>query len=90
MAAPKLTLSQRRALLRLLDDAPFTVPTQFNAQPYEHHVSIGYATRDDHGCYRLTPVGRERAASINPGYRNWEPGGSVVQTKVGVQLELCA
>jgi hypothetical protein len=88
MAAPKLTLSQRRALLRLLDDAPFTVPSRFNALPYEHHVDVGYATKDDHGCFRLTPAGRERAEGINPGYRDWEPGGSVVPAPVGLALDI--
>lgn len=80
--APKLTLSQRRALLRLLDDAPFVVPSTFNAKPYEHAVSVGYATRDHVGQYRLTSAGRERAETVNPGYRDWAPGGSVVEPRL--------
>lgn len=79
MPVPSLTLSQRRALLRLLDDAPFTVPSSFNAKPYEHAVSVGYASRDDVGQYRLTVAGRARAETVNPGYRDWAPGGSVVE-----------
>lgn len=82
MAAPSLTLSQRRALLRLLDDAPFVVPSRQGRQPYDHAVDVGYATRDQHGQYRLTPDGRARAEGVNPRYRDWAPGGTVVEPRL--------
>lgn len=77
MAQPKLTLSQRRALLHLLDYAPFTVESRQTRAAYDHQVDVGYATLSDDG-YRLTDAGRARAESVNPGYRDWKPGGTVV------------
>lgn len=74
---PGLTLSQRRALLRLLDDAQ-TPASPFKALPYEHLVECGYAVRDDAGTYTLTDEGVERATAVNPGYRVWASGETVV------------
>lgn len=88
-----LTLSQRRALLRLLDaDGVGVSPASaFKSLPYEHLVDIGYADRlvlDENGddvtndegigVFTLTSEGRERAESINPGYRDWSAGETVV------------
>jgi hypothetical protein len=87
-----LTLSQRRALLRLLDamDEGISPDSPFRALPYEHLVEVGYATvadsgdgeQDDSGdpirVYTLTDEGLERAESINPGYRDWSSGETVV------------
>jgi hypothetical protein len=88
-AKPGLTLSQRRALLKLLDGAQQPA-TQFKALPYEKFVDVGYADRvilDENGddvtndagigVYTLTPQGRARAESINPGYRVWAAGETV-------------
>lgn len=80
-----LTLSQRRALLRLLDEDGVAPATAFKALPYEHLVGCGYAvaseTEGDEtvAAYVLTDEGRERAESINPGYRVWAQGESVVE-----------
>jgi hypothetical protein len=75
---PGLTLSQRRALLRLLDAEDGIAPaTAFKALPYDHAVECGYATRDEHGVYRLTDAGTVRAESVNPGYRVWASGETV-------------
>lgn len=88
-AKPGLTLSQRRALLKLLDGAQQPA-SQFKALPYEKFVDVGYADRvilDENGddvtndagigIYILTPQGRARAESINPGYRVWAAGETV-------------
>lgn len=80
MAAPKLTLSQRRALLHALDYAPFVVESRQTRSAYDHLVDVGYATLADDG-YRLSDAGRARAVSVNPGYRDWKPGGSVAAPK---------
>lgn len=79
-----LTLSQRRALLRLLDsnDDGVAPASDFKALPYEHLVGVGYAEKheaDDTACgfYTLTSKGTERAQAINPGYRVWSSGESV-------------
>lgn len=78
-----LTLSQRRALLRLLDEESIQPATAFKALPFEHLVEVGYAessqTDDTEGeaSYTLTPKGKERAESINPGYRIWSAGETV-------------
>lgn len=80
-----LTLSQRRALLRLLDEGSIAPTSAFKALPYEHLVGCGYAvaaeTEGDDAlqAYTLTDEGRERAESINPGYRVWAQGESVVE-----------
>jgi hypothetical protein len=80
-----LTLSQRRALLRLLDEAGVAPASAFKALPYEHLVGCGYAVAaetegdDTVAAYTLTDEGRERAESINPGYRVWAQGESVVE-----------
>jgi hypothetical protein len=80
-----LTLSQRRALLRLLDEGSIAPASAFKALPYEHLVGCGYAvaaeTEGDDAlqAYTLTDEGRERAESINPGYRVWAQGESVVE-----------
>lgn len=85
-AKPGLTLSQRRALLRLLDggDDGFTPTTPFKALPYEYATEVGYAVAtpyevEDDGLstYRLTAEGRARAESINPAYRDWSAGETV-------------
>lgn len=81
MAAPKLTLSQRRALLHALDYAPFVVESKQTSAAYDHLVAVGYATLADDG-YRLTSTGKARAESVNPGYREWKPGGSVVAPRL--------
>lgn len=80
MAAPKLTLSQRRALLHALDYAPFVVESRQTRAAYDHLVDVGYASLAPDG-YRLTEAGKARAESVNPGYRDWKPGGSVVGPK---------
>jgi hypothetical protein len=72
-----LTLSQRRALLRLLDEDAIVPATAFKAMPFEHLVEVGYAELDDEGAYRLTAEGVERAETINPGYRVWASGETV-------------
>lgn len=77
-----LTLSQRRALLRLLDERAIRPASGFKALPFEHLVSVGYATAmtdvdDDECLYTLTESGVERAQSINPGYRIWSSGETV-------------
>lgn len=80
-----LTLSQRRALLRLLDEGSIAPATGFKALPFEHLVGCGYAVAaetegdDSVAAYTLTDEGRERAESINPGYRVWAAGESVVE-----------
>lgn len=88
-----LTLSQRRALLRLLDamDEGVSPASAFKSLPYEKLVDVGYADRtildensDDVtndagiGVYTLTDEGLDRAMSINPGYRVWASGETVV------------
>jgi hypothetical protein len=74
---PGLTLSQRRALLRLLDALDGVAPASaFKALPYEHLVECGYAVNTD-GVYTLTDAGTARATSINPGYRVWASGETV-------------
>jgi hypothetical protein len=92
-AKPGLTLSQRRALLRLLDggDDGCQPATPFKALPYEYTVEVGYADRvvlDENGddvtndagvgVYTLTDAGRARAETINPSYRDWSAGETVV------------
>lgn len=72
-----LTLSQRRALLRLLDEDGVAPATAFKALPYEHLVEVGYAVLTD-GTYTLTDEGVERAEAVNPGYRVWSAGETVV------------
>lgn len=84
---PGLTLSQRRALLRLLDaDIDGVSPaTAFKSLPYEHLERVGLAERQVDGegddavtRFVLTDEGHERAVSINPGYRVWSSGETVV------------
>jgi hypothetical protein len=76
-----LTLSQRRALLRLLDAEDGVAPTTgFKALPYEHLVEVGYAVKTD-ATYTLTDAGRERAEATNPGYRVWSSGETVVEAE---------
>lgn len=75
MAAPKLTLSQRRALLHALDHAPFRVESRQTRMAFDHLVEVGYADADG---YRLTEAGLARAKTTNPRYRDWKPGQSVV------------
>jgi hypothetical protein len=70
-----LTLSQRRALLRLLDEDAI-VPA-YKALPFEHPAVVGYPEPHDEGAYRLTAEGVERAETINPGYRVWASGETV-------------
>lgn len=77
-----LTLSQRRALLRLLDERAIRPASGFKALPFEHLVSVGYATAmtdepEGECLYTLTESGVERAQSINPGYRIWSSGETV-------------
>lgn len=81
-----LTLSQRRALLRLLDAAEDgIVPTTgFKALPFEKLESVGYAmsqeVESEDGELRrftLTTSGTARAVEINPGYRDWSAGETV-------------
>jgi hypothetical protein len=78
---PGLTLSQRRALLRLQDAGSVTPASAFKALPYLHLVDCGYADVDadaaTDGVYTLTAEGRDRAASVNPGYRVWSAGETV-------------
>jgi hypothetical protein len=80
-AKPGLTLSQRRALLRLQDAGSVTPASAFKALPYLHLVDCGYADVDadaaTDGVYTLTAEGRDRAASVNPGYRVWSAGETV-------------
>lgn len=80
----KLTLSQRRALLRLQDSGQDGVApaSDFKALPYEHLTSVGLAERvdgegDARASYTLTPSGTARASEINPGYRVWSAGETV-------------
>lgn len=77
---PGLTLSQRRALLRLLDEDSVVPQSAFRALPYEHLVEVGLAVKGegDDAAYSLTDEGQERAESINPGYRVWAAGETVV------------
>lgn len=78
-AKPGLTLSQRRALLRLLDadeTGGVTPQTGFKALPYVYLTEVGYAVDTD-GTYTLTGVGRDRAESVNPWYRDWSAGETV-------------
>lgn len=86
MAASKLTLSQRRALLNAMDYAPFVVESKQTSAAYDYLVAVGYATKSEDG-YRLTESGKARAATINPGYRDWKPGGTVV---AGREIEVYA
>jgi hypothetical protein len=77
-----LTLSQRRALLRLLDERAIRPASGFKALPFEHLVAVGYATAmtdepEGECVYTLTEAGVERAQSINPGYRIWSSGETV-------------
>lgn len=74
-----LTLSQRRALLRLQDAGrEGIVPAAaFRALPFVHLVDVGLAIQDG-DAYRLTPIGEDRADEINPGYRVWASGETVV------------
>jgi hypothetical protein len=76
---PSLTLSQRRALLRLQDagDDGVTPSSAFRALPFEHLRSVGYADVDADGAYTLTDDGRDRADAVNPGYRAWAAGETV-------------
>lgn len=74
--AAKLTLSQRRTLL-VLADGPVVPASAFRALPLEYLASVGLAVETD-GVYTLTDAGSARAASINPAYRDWKAGGSVV------------
>ena len=71
-----LTLSQRRALVKLQAE-PQNPATAFKAQPYDHLVQVGYATRQGDGSFVLTDEGRARAESINPLYVVWSAGESV-------------
>ena len=71
-----LTLSQRRAMLRLLDEERIVPESDFRAQPFRKLVDLGYAATDGDG-FVLTEEGQERAESINPGYRVWAAGESV-------------
>lgn len=80
-AKPKkasLTLSQRRALLRLQDETAVVPGSPFKALPYIHLIEVGLAVASEDGIV-LTADGVERAASINPGYRVWAQGESVVE-----------
>jgi hypothetical protein len=70
-----LTLSQRRALVKLQAEAQ-TPPSAFRALPFEHLVSCGLAREID-GTFVLTQAGIERAAEINPLYVRWAAGESV-------------
>lgn len=80
--AASLTLSQRRALLRLSDEGLVVPATAFKALPLEHLASVGYAKRserkDGTASFKLTKKGQERAAAINPLYRDWSAGETVV------------
>lgn len=71
-----LTLSQRRALLKLRGE-PQTPATAFKALPYEYLASVGLAVKGDDGAYELTDAGFARADEINPGYLVWSAGESV-------------
>lgn len=77
-AAP-LTLSQRRALLRLQQNDAWTPPTAFAALPYEHLVAHGLATAelDSDGPTRYVATDAGRARTINPGYADWQAGETV-------------
>lgn len=73
-AAP-LTLSQRRALLRLQQTGVWFPTTGFAALPFEHLADHGLADRVDGGGFRPTEKGRAR--EINPGYATWSAGETV-------------
>lgn len=75
----KLTLSQRRALLRLQDAMPQSIhpESSFRALPFEYLASVGLAEIGETGGVALTEAGIARAAEINPGYLDWRAGGSV-------------
>lgn len=77
---PSLTLSQRRALLRGQDaeGRVVTVASAFRAQPFRHLVAVGYAVETSELSFRLTAAGRARADAVNPGYRAWAAGETVV------------
>lgn len=75
---PGLTLSQRRALLRLMDEGSHTPASPFRALPFVYLVEVGYAQRKGDGPFRLTKAGQARAEAVNPGYRDWSAGETVV------------
>lgn len=75
--AVKLTLSQRRALLRLQADGAVVPPTAFNELPFLYLTEHGLARQEEGVGYVLTDAGAARAASVNPGYLAWKAGGSV-------------
>ncbi len=72
----KLTLSQRRALLRLQDAGSIRPESGFRALPFVYLGSVGLAVETD-GEWGLSEAGIARAAEINPGYLDWRAGGSV-------------
>lgn len=74
---PGLTLSQRRALLRLLDEGSHTPASEFRALPFVYLVEVGYAKQKG-DAFSLTKAGQARAESVNPGYRDWSAGETVV------------
>lgn len=80
MARITLTLSQRRALLRGLDadGKVVAVASDFRAQPFRHLVTVGYAVETSALSFRLTAAGTRRAIAVNPGYRAWASGETVV------------
>jgi hypothetical protein len=78
-----LTLSQRRAVLRLASlpkGATEAPATAFRALPLDRLVEAGLATRAEpadeapHGAYSLTDAGRARADEINPKWLTWTSG----------------
>lgn len=77
-AAP-LTLSQRRALLRLQQNDAWSPLTAFAELPYLHLVEHGLATAhpatDAPTAYQVTASGSAR--TINPGYATWSAGETV-------------
>lgn len=71
-----LTLSQRRALLRLLDEGTIVPASAFKALPFVYLTEVGLARPIGEG-YALTDAGSTRAQEINPGYRTWAAGETV-------------
>jgi hypothetical protein len=71
-----LTLSQRRALVRL-QASPQNPTSAFRALPFDYLTEVGLAKRLADGTFVLTHAGTQRASEINPLYVRWSAGETV-------------
>lgn len=86
-AQPKkapMTLSQRRAIVKLADDGPQVARTGFNELPYDYLVSVDLATRNDVTVAQPYTEKEEQDVEI-PAAERVEGGPTTKKVKVDVE-----